>query len=104
MALHFQLLDKTTREAQSLSKVDDRICLEVFNCTPHEKKYGGEVFNWFDSIGFQLASGKSLNETDDDYVLAYYKNSEWWQEELPIIENVIKFLQENYTSRNWSNK
>jgi len=98
MALHFQLLDKTTGEAQSLSKVDDRICLEVFNCTPHEKVYGGNVFNWFDTIGFQLASGKQL----ENEVYEYFKNSEWWQQELPIIESVIKFLQDNYTSRSWS--
>jgi hypothetical protein len=98
MALHFQLLDKTTGEAQSLSKVDDRICLEVFNCTPHEKVYGGNVFNWFDTIGFQLASGKQL----ENEVYEHFKNAEWWQEELPIIESVIKFLQEHYTSRSWS--
>lgn len=102
MALHFQLLDKSTGEAQSLSKVDDRICLEVFNCTPHTKVYGGNVFNWFDTVGFQLASGKSLDETNDNYVLAYYKNSEWWQEELPVIESVVKFLQKNYTCKSWN--
>ena len=102
MALHFQLLDKSTGEAQSLSKVDDRICIEVLNCTPHEKYYGGNVFNWFDTIGFQLASGKALNNDAENSVHNHFKNSEWWQEELPMIESILNFLQENYTSRSWS--
>ena len=101
MAVNFQLLDKTTKVAVPLVAVDELICTDVLNCTPHEKWWGGEVFNWYDTIGFQLAYGKKL-EDGDDSVRDYYKDSELWKEEYPMIDSIISYLQKHYTSRNWS--
>ena len=97
----FQLIEKVSGEPAVLSKVDDIICKEVYNCEPHPKYYGGDVFNWFDSIGFHLATGKSLCDNSDNSVRKYYKESEIWADELPIIEKTIDFLQENYTDRSF---
>jgi hypothetical protein len=106
MALNFQLLDKISNTPQSLSLVDEMICKECLNVEVHPNKYGGDwnkskgTFNWFDSIGFQIASGKTLEESDNS-VRNYYKSSEIWQEELPIIEKIIDYLQSKYTAKNW---
>ena len=54
----FQLLDKQTNEAISLNLIDEQICKDVLNVPPHPKFYGGDTFNWFDTIGFQIAMGK----------------------------------------------
>ena len=101
MAVNFQLLDKQTREAVSLSLVDDMICKDVYNCTPHVMHYGGNVFNWYDTIGFQLACGLEL-EDGEKSVREYYKNSELWKEEYPMIDSVISYLQKYYTTKSWS--
>lgn len=106
MALNFQLLDKVTNEPQSLSKVDEIICVECLNVPVHPKKYGGDcnksnhTFNWFDSIGYQIASGKTL-EDGDNSVRKYYQESDMWKEELPIIEKIIDFLQSKYITKSW---
>ena len=103
MALNFQLISKTTKEATSLSEIDDLICENVLHVTPHHKFYGGNedgCFNWFDTIGFQIASGLTL-EDGTTSVRNHYKNSEIWKEELPIIEKIIDYLQENFTTKNW---
>jgi hypothetical protein len=97
----FQLIDRVTGEPTSLSLVDDRICKEVYNCEPHPRFYGGNVFNWFDSIGFQLAMSKDLDDNSDKSVRKYYQESELWADELPIIEKTIDFLQTNYTEKSW---
>ena len=103
MAYNFQLIDKQTNEAVRLSLVHELICKEILNETPHERFYGGSgknSFNWFDSIGFQIASGKTL-EDGDDSVRKYYQESEMWQPELSIIEKIIDFLQSKYTTKSW---
>lgn len=106
MALNFMLVDKVTSEPVSLITVDEIICKEVLNVEVHPHNYGGDwtksdnTFNWFDSIGFQIASGKTL-EDGDDSVKKYYQESDMWQKEYPIIEKIIDFLQSRYTSRSW---
>mgnify|MGYP006919530035 FL=1 len=103
MAYNFQLIDKTNNEAIELSLVDELICKEVLNVIPHERFYGGSgknSFNWFDSIGFQIASGRTL-ENGDNSVRKYYQESEMWKPELPVIEQIIDFLQQKYTTKNW---
>jgi len=105
MALNFQLLSKTTKEPQYLSQIDELICAQCLNVPVHPKKYGGDgsgnSFNWFDTIGYMLASGKSL-EDGDNSVREYYRSSRLWAEELPIIEKIIDFLQARYTVKIWS--
>jgi len=100
MAVYFKLIDKVTDLPVSLSKVDEDICKLILKCEPHDKHYGGDVFNWFDSIGFQLASGKTL-EDGKDSVREYYQTSEMWAEELPMIEQIIDYLQSKYTCKSW---
>jgi hypothetical protein len=101
MAVNFKLFDKQTKEEISLVKIDELICQDVFHCTPHSKWWGGEVFNWYDTIGFQLACGLEL-EDGHNSVREHYKNSEMWKEEFPLIDSVISYLQESYTSKSWS--
>lgn len=100
MAVNFQLLNKETKEPVGLVEVDERICREIYKEEPHERWWGGTTFNWYDSIGFQLACGLTL-EDGENSVRQHYRSSEIWREELPIIEKVIDFLQENYTTKNW---
>ena len=97
----FQLIDKVTGKPESLSFIDDRICKEVYKCEPHPRHFGGTVLNWYDTIGFQLATGKILDDNSENSVRKYYQESETWKEELPIFEEVISFLQENYTDKSW---
>ena len=100
MAINFQLIDKSTNEPVRLSSIDDEICRNVYNVEPHPRFYGSNVFNWYDTIGFMIASGMSL-EDGDNSVRNHYENSDMWKEELPIINQVIDYLQIKYTSRNW---
>jgi hypothetical protein len=100
MAVNFQLICKSTNEPVKLSSIDDEICRKVYNVEPHERFYGGNIFNWYDTIGFMIATGMSL-EDGDNSVRKHYENSELWQEELPIINQVIDYLQDKYTSKSW---
>lgn len=100
MAINFQLIDKTTGEPVSLSHVDELICEDVLFVEVHPRSYGGTVFNWFDTIGYQLAMGFRL-EDGDNSVRNYYRNNDLWEEELPMIEKIIDFLQEKYTVHSW---
>jgi hypothetical protein len=92
----FQLFDKSSSEVVSLISVDERICKEVYNVEPHSKYWGSTVFNWYDTIGFTIAMGKSLDQVRDHYV-----KSDVWLEELPIINKVLDFLEDNYTTRSF---
>lgn len=100
MANNFQLIDKVTDLPVSLSKVDDDICKHVYNCEPHQTRYGGDVFNWFDTIGYMIASGLTL-EDGENSVREHYKNSEMWKDEYPVIDKVISYLQSKYKAKSW---
>lgn len=95
MAQYFQLLDNNSQTAVPLHEVDRLIC-ELLETPVHERYYGGDVFNWFDTIGYQISCGKTLDE-----VLEYYTTSDIWQEELPVITKVIELLKEKFTVRPW---
>lgn len=92
----FQLLDKTSNEPVSLSLVDEQICKEVYKTKPHAKWYGGDVFNWFDSIGFQIAMGKSLPQ-----VREYYNTNPLWEEERIYINPALNYIEEHYNARSY---
>lgn len=98
MAQCFQLLDKQTGEAISLNQVDESICIEVLDTPVHPQRYGGDVFNWFDSIGFQIACGKPLGSTD---LRDHYLKSDMWAEEAPMISKIMDHLEARYTSRSF---
>ena len=57
----FQLFKKGTYDAVSLNRLDEDICRQILNCEPHPRRYGGDVFNWFDSIGFIIATNSDCS-------------------------------------------
>jgi len=95
----FQLLDKQTGEAVSLNRLDESICTEVLNVPTHDHMYGGGYvpggFNWFDTIGFQIATGKPLGSQE---LRDHYLKSEIWADEAPVIGRVLDYLEARYTS------
>ena len=100
MAINFKLFDNYTGQPVSPITLDENICKEVLNCEPHPKFYGGIVFNWFDTIGYMLASGMRLQDGENS-VRSHYQQSEIWKEELPIIEKIIDYLQTRYIEKSW---
>jgi len=97
MAQCFQLLDKQTNEAVSLSVIDEQICNEVLHTPVHPKYYGGDKFNWFDTIGFQIATGKDLHSEE----LVNHYNNDLWADEYPLVKDIVSFLRERYVSRSF---
>jgi len=95
----FKLLDKQTKIAVSLSKLDEDICNEVLMVPVHQKKYGGGyvngAFNWFDTIGFMIATGMPLGSEE---LRNHYLKSDLWSEEAPIISKILDYLETKYTS------
>jgi len=91
----FKLFKKTDGQAQSLNKLDEEICT-LLGVPVHPKKYGGHIYNWFDTVGFQIATGKDLGsqELRDHYL------SPMWIEDTWIIK-VIDYLEDNYTSHSF---
>ncbi len=52
--------------AVSLSRIDEEIC-QLLGSQVHDRFYGGtgeNSFNWFDTIGFQIACGKPLGSSE----------------------------------------
>lgn len=96
----FQLFDKTTKEAVSLNLVDERICREVLNVEPHPRFYGGNVFNWFDSIGFTIATN-SDKHLGSQQLRDHYLKSDMWAEEAPMLEKLLDHMEKNYTSHSF---
>jgi hypothetical protein len=95
----FQLFKKGESSAVSLNKIDEEICINVLNVDVDAKKYGGGFvkngFDWFNTIGFQISQGKALGSQE---LKDHYLASEMWAEEAPIIEKVINYLENNYSS------
>lgn len=102
MPICFQLFDKNTNEAVSLSKLDDILCTEVLKVQPDPKLYGGGhvkgAFNWFDTIGFMIASGKELGSQE---LRDHYLASDMWADEAPLIRSILDYLEEHYTSNSF---
>ena len=98
----FQLLDKQSGEAVSLNSVDESICKEVLNVPVHEHNYGGGyapgAFNWFDTIGYMIATGKPLGSQE---LRDHYLASDMWAEEAPIIGKILDHLEARFTSRSF---
>ena len=99
MAICFKLLDKQTGETISLNRIDESICNEVLNVPVDVKSYGGGYvdggFNWYDTIGFQIAAGKALGSVE---LRDHYLKSDLWAEEAPVISSIMDFLEAHYTS------
>jgi hypothetical protein len=95
MAIYFQLIDINTNDVAGLNQVDDRICTELLQIETHPRFYGGGLYNWYDTIGYKLAEGYTL-EDGDKSVTNYYNESTLWEEEKHWLMPIIKFLQTNY--------
>lgn len=94
MPIYFELIDITTNEVVSLNDVDTRICTHM-NIEVHPQRYGGDLYNWYSTIGHKLAEGYTL-EDGDKSVTNYYNESTLWEEEKHWLMPIIKFLQKNY--------
>ncbi len=81
----FQLIDKETNEPAVFAHIDDRLC-EHLGVEPDKKKF---LYNWYDTIGLGLAMGKTWDEMRT-----------WWANDSPK-QNVINFLEQNYTPDAW---
>lgn len=96
----FQLFPRGSSEPASLNKVDEQIC-KVLNVPVDPRKYGGGYvdggFNWFDTIGFMIATNSDM-ELGSQKLRDHYLKSDMWAEEAPKIEKVLNFLQAYYTS------
>lgn len=97
MAVNFSLTDKTTKSVVKLLDVDKEICA-LFDIPVHDKDWGGEhgVRNWYDTIGFQLASGKTYDE-----IRLHYVKSDLWIDELPWLLKCINYLEQRYVPNSW---
>jgi len=88
----FQLIDKTTEQAEKFSVIDDKLCAHL-GVEPHPKHY---YRGWYDSIGLALAVGKSFEE-----ILATVQEPHptYGVDEESI--KIVKWLDEHYTSTAW---
>ena len=103
MAQNFQLISLTTGQPVPFTEIDEQICQNILKIPAHPKNYGGsytdrKAFNWFDTIGFQIACGKPLHS---DKLLEYYQTSDIWQEDLNVIIEIIYLLRKPYESKSW---
>lgn len=95
MAINFQLykLGDPKEESLTFNKVDEEIC-QMLGVEPHHRFYGGNCengFDWYNSVGFALASGQSYSNL--------MKSA---SESGSMIERkVILFMNENYGVRSW---
>jgi hypothetical protein len=87
----FQLIDRTTGEAESLNKIDEQIC-ELLGRPVHSRDY---VENWFDTIGFEIAMGTPLESPEMDKFLT----TKWPHREHHA--KILAFLRERYGSDAW---
>lgn len=98
-----KFISKASKEAVSLSKIDEEIC-NLLGVEVHENLYGGGYvkgsFNWFDIIGFRISTNND-NNLGQPALREYYKESTIWKEDLPVINKILDYLEENYTSSAW---
>ena len=97
MANYLILVDKTTKSVVSMREVDKEICalLDI----PQDDKYcGGKYggYDWYDTIGYQLASGKTY-----DQVRLFYAKSTICYDSLHWLMKCINYLEEKYESKNY---
>lgn len=98
MANNFQLFPKGSNTAARLFDIDKEICTKVLNITVHEKVYGGSGegrFDWFNTIGYLIASGRELGSEE-----LRLKVAEWTEND-PIGVKVLAYLEENYSSESF---
>ena len=98
MANNFQLFPKGSNTAARLFDIDEQICTKVLNVPVHEKVYGGSGegrFDWFNTIGYLIASGRKIGSEE-----LRLKVAEWTEND-PIGVKVLAYLEENYSSESF---
>lgn len=98
MANNFQLFLKGSNKASLLNDVDTEICTEILKLPVHAKVYGGSGenrFDWFNTIGYLIASGRELGSEE-----LRLKVAEWTDND-PIGVKVLAYLEENYSSKSF---
>ena len=98
MANNFQLFPKGSNTAARLFDIDEEICTKLLYVPVHEKVYGGSGegrFDWFNTIGYLIASGRKLGSEE-----LRLKVAEWTEND-PIGVKVLAYLEENYSSESF---
>jgi hypothetical protein len=92
MAAYFQLISKTTKEPALFNAIDIELC-NHFKQPIDDEKY---LSNWYDSIGFRIATGNTL----DDIIREFTNlEQEGW---VKALLSIAIYLNEHYTTNNWS--
>ena len=92
MANNFQLFSKGSNTAACLFDIDEEICTKVLNVPVDAKNYGGNSFDWFNIIGYNIAAGNKLGSQELRDVVAK------WTDNDPTGVKVLQYLEDNYTS------
>lgn len=88
MAAYLRLKDRDTGEIiedKKLIELDDKM-RNAFGIQPDPEKW---LYNWMDTIGFSLATGKTFDEILSD---------NWWLDEE---RHIICWLQERYENASY---
>jgi hypothetical protein len=98
MPAYFQLTPKGASKPEALATIDDKICAH-FGEKPDEK-YWHE--NWYDIIGFRLATGSSIEEIREYF--ASQRKSDVDQETINYynkLDLILNFIETNYEVKAW---
>jgi hypothetical protein len=85
----FQLIDKETKVAVGLSKLDEDLCRE-FDQPVDSVRY---LDGWFDVIGFKLACGKNYE--------TIRKDIEEWQGDNELMLKILSYIEQRYEPSSW---
>ncbi len=90
----FHLVRKGEKEPTTLTQVDREVCeyMEV----PEDKVH--YCYDWFNVIGFLIASGKSLGSQDLRIAVREWTEVEELREKL---EKILDFLEQHFVSDAW---
>lgn len=81
----FQLIRKTTGEAETFVIIDEEICAHL-NVEPDPIEF---LAGWYDSIGIRAASGNDWAKIREDL------------KEYDTLSRIVDFLEEHYTISSW---
>ena len=92
----FQLIRKTTGQAEKFSVIDNEICAHL-GVQPHPVYYHN---GWYDSIGLSIACGKTIpqliEQTQQD-IAKDNGNNDYYVTHLAI----LNYLSEHFVSNAW---
>lgn len=101
MAAYFQLINLVTGKADSFVKIDEVMCLH-FDVPVNDNEY---LCNWYNSIGFRVATGKSLNEICQEFITGIGEETKRGNENNAIgyanLLRIAQWLKLHYTTDSW---